>query len=73
MIAASEGFGHGHKLRSAHFFELADPPIEVTMALGGAGAEWFFHRLREEKINTNYVKPLLFCIFAHLVKQNGLS
>lgn len=61
MSAASEGFGHGHKLHSAHFFELADQPIEVMMALSAADAEKFFQRLREEKINVFYVKiPIEF-------------
>lgn len=61
MSAASEGFGHGHKLHSAHFFELADQPIEVMMALSATDAEKFFQRLREEKINVFYVKiPIEF-------------
>ncbi len=61
LIAASEGFGHGHKLHSAHFFELADQPIEVTMALSKADAENFFQRLHEEKINVFYLKmPIEF-------------
>lgn len=61
LITASEGFGHGHKLHSAHFFELADQPIEVTMALSEADTERLFQRLREEKINVFYVKaPIEF-------------
>lgn len=61
MSAASEGFRHGHKLHSTHFFELADQPIEVMMALSATDAEKFFQRLREEKINVFYVKiPIEF-------------
>ncbi len=61
LFAASEGFGHGHKLHSVHFFELADQPIEVTMALSEAHAAQFFQHLREEKINVFYVKtPIEF-------------
>jgi PII-like signaling protein len=61
LIAANEGFGHGHKLHSAHFFELADQPIEVTMALSEADVERLFQRLRAEKINVFYVKtPIEF-------------
>lgn len=61
MSAASEGFGHGHKLHSAHFFELADQPIEVMMALSATDAEKFFQRLHEEKINVFHVKlPIEF-------------
>lgn len=61
LIAATEGYGHGHKLHSAHFFELADQPIEVTMALSAQEAERLFQRLREEKINIFFVKtPIEF-------------
>lgn len=61
LIAAAEGFGHGGKLHSAHFFELADQPIEVTMALSETDTERLFQRLHEEKINVFYVKaPIEF-------------
>jgi PII-like signaling protein len=61
LIAATEGFGHDHKLHSAHFFELADQPIEVTMALSTEDAERLFQRLHEENINIFYVKtPIEF-------------
>lgn len=61
LIAAAEGFGHGGKLHSAHFFELADQPIEVTMALSEDDVERLFERLREESIKVFYVKtPIEF-------------
>jgi len=61
LIAASEGFGLDRKLHSAHFFELADQPIEVQMILGETEADRFFERLREEKINVFFVKtPIEF-------------
>lgn len=56
LITATEGFGHDGKLHSAHFFELSDQPIEVTMALSAADAERMFTRLREEGINVFFVK-----------------
>ena len=53
--------GHDHKLHSAHFFELADQPIEVTMAISETDTERLLLRLREEKINMFYVKaPIEF-------------
>ena len=56
MIAAAEGFGrHGH-LHSAHFFELGDQPVEVTLAACAPEADRLFQRLREEKIEVFYVK-----------------
>lgn len=61
LITAAEGFGHDRKIRSTHFFELADQPIEVTMAVSEADAERLFARLKEEGINIFYVKtPIEF-------------
>lgn len=61
LIAATEGFGHERKLHSAHFFELADQPIEVLMALSAVDADRLFACLREENINVFYVKtPIEF-------------
>ncbi len=61
LITAAEGFGHDRKIRSTHFFELADQPIEVTMAVNEADVERLFARLKEEGINIFYVKtPIEF-------------
>jgi PII-like signaling protein len=61
LITANEGFGHGGRLHSAHFFELADQPIEVTMALSESDTARLLQRLREEKINVFYIKtPIEF-------------
>jgi uncharacterized protein len=61
LIQATEGFGHDRKIRSAHFFELTDQPLEVTMALSAADAERLFARLKEEGVNIFYVKaPIEF-------------
>ena len=61
MIAAAEGYGRDRKLHSAHFFELADQPIEVIMALSEDDVDRIFERLAEEKINIFYVKePIEF-------------
>jgi len=61
LIAATEGFGHDRKLLSAHFFELADQPIEITLAIGETDAQRLFEKLREEKIHIFYVKtPIEF-------------
>lgn len=56
LIPAAEGFGHDRKIRSAHFFELADQPLEVTMAVGEADAARLFARLKEEGVNIFFVK-----------------
>ncbi|GAB2893692.1 DUF190 domain-containing protein [Uliginosibacterium flavum] len=61
LMAASEGFGHHGTLHSAHFFELADQPVEVTLAVSAADAERFFARLADEKLQIFYVKtPIEF-------------
>ncbi len=56
LTAATEGFGHGHKLHSAHFIDLADQPIEITMALSSDDTERLFQRLHTEKVNVFYTK-----------------
>jgi len=61
LIAAAEGFGHDRRMHSAHFFDLADQPQEVTMAVSADEASRFFHRLHEEKIAVFYMKtPIEF-------------
>ena len=61
LIQAAEGFGHDRKIRSAHFFELADQPLEVTMAVSETDAARLFARLKEEEINIFFVKsPIEF-------------
>lgn len=61
MIAGSEGFGRRHKLHSSHFFELADQPLEVTMAVSAEEAQQLMARLRQEKVHVFYVKaPIEF-------------
>ena len=61
VLAASEGFGHGGRRHSAHFFELADQPVEVTMAVSAEASDRLFARLREEGVKVFYVKaPIEF-------------
>ena len=63
LIAGSEGFGHHRRIHSAHFFELADQPLEIQMALSKEDAERLFARLKEEGVHLFYVKtPVEFGI-----------
>ena len=55
LIGAAEGYGHDKRLRAANFFELADQPIEVTMALSETEAEQLFARIKSEGLNIFYV------------------
>ncbi len=56
LVAGSEGFGYHRRIHSAHFFELADQPQEVQMAVNREDAERLFERLRQEGVHLFYVK-----------------
>lgn len=61
IIAAQEGFGQHGRIHAAHFFELADQPVEVKMALRTEDCERLFSRLRAEAIEVFYIKtPIEF-------------
>lgn len=61
LIPAAEGFGHHGRLHSARFFELADQPLEVTLAVTPEEADRLFGRLVEEQIKVFYIKaPIEF-------------
>lgn len=56
IIAGAEGFGKHRRVHSAHFFELADQPVEVVMAVTEEESRRLFDRLREEGVHLFYVK-----------------
>jgi len=61
LVAATEGYGRHGKIHSAHFIELADQPIEVTMAVDAAESERVFALLQREGIEIFYIKaPIEF-------------
>jgi PII-like signaling protein len=61
LSTAQEGFGHHGRLHAAHFFELADQPIAVTLAVSADEADRFFERLRQEQLDLFYVRiPIEF-------------
>jgi PII-like signaling protein len=63
IIPGSEGFGHHGRIHSAHFFELADQPLEVVMAVTADEADRLFDRLKAEGVHLFYVKtPVEFGI-----------
>lgn len=59
LIGAQEGFGQHGRIHAAHFFELADQPVEVKMALRAEDCERLFARLREEAIEVFYIKTAI--------------
>lgn len=56
VMAASEGYGQHRRIHSAHFFELADQPVEVIMAVTAAESDRLFDRLRAEKVKLFYTR-----------------
>lgn len=56
LLPADEGFGHGGRIHSAHFFELAEQPLQVVMALTEDETERLFARLQAEGVHLFYVK-----------------
>ena len=56
IFSGSEGFGHHRRIHSAHFFELADQPQEVVMAVSEEEAERLFDFLKKERVHLFYIK-----------------
>lgn len=56
LVAGSEGFGQRRRIHSARFFELADQPQEIQMALNEEDARRLFARLQAEGVHLFYVK-----------------
>lgn len=55
LCTGIEGFGHTGKLHSSHFFELADQPTEIRMAITEEESERLFKRLEAEEISVFYI------------------
>jgi PII-like signaling protein len=61
LIAASEGYGQHRKIHSARFFELADQPQEIVMAVSEEESERLFTLIKKEGVHLFYVKtPIEF-------------
>jgi len=56
ISAGSESFGRDGHFHSAHFIELADQPIAVTVAIDEATANSLFEDLEKEGVSVFYVK-----------------
>ncbi len=56
IVAGSEGYGQHRRIHSAHFFELADQPQEVVMAVSEEEAKRLFDFLEAEAVHLFYVK-----------------
>lgn len=61
LIPATEGYGQHRRIHSAHFFELADQPLEITMAVTAEEAERFLDLLQAENVHLFFTKtPIEF-------------
>ena len=56
LHAGGETFARGGRVHSAHFFELADQPVEVLIAVTTEEATRLFDRLKAENVHLFYVK-----------------
>ena len=56
LHAGGESFARGGRVHSAHFFELADQPVEVLIAVTSEEATRLFDRLKAEGVHLFYVK-----------------
>ncbi|CAE6715238.1 DUF190 domain-containing protein [Candidatus Nitrotoga fabula] len=59
LIPASEGIGHHHRFHSAHFFELADQPLSVVIAVTAEECDRLFDRLKSEDVRIFYIKTAI--------------
>lgn len=72
LATGIEGFGHSGKLHSAHFFEMADQPAEIRLAITEEECTRLFERLEAEDIALFYIKaPVEFGIVGKKAEQSG--
>lgn len=56
LVGAAEGFGTAGKMRSTHFFELAQQPVAVTVSATEECADRLLKALAAEPITVFYIK-----------------
>ncbi|GAA4331459.1 DUF190 domain-containing protein [Pigmentiphaga soli] len=56
LVGGAEGFDHAGLFHSAHFFELADQPMAVTVSVDEAACQGLLAALAQEDIDLSYVK-----------------
>jgi PII-like signaling protein len=56
VLMAVEGYDQRGRLHSAHFFELADQPLEVTLAATSEQVDALFARLQQAQADVFYVR-----------------
>ncbi|WP_044872904.1 DUF190 domain-containing protein [Pseudomonas sp. LFM046] len=56
LVSGIEGFGHTRQFHSHHFFEMADQPMLIVMALTEAECDALLQRLELAGLTLFYVK-----------------
>ncbi|QXZ14642.1 DUF190 domain-containing protein [Pseudomonas sp. AO-1] len=56
LVTGAEGFDQAGHFHSAHFFELADQPIAVTVSMDEKGCQRLLTALAQEHVDVAYVK-----------------
>jgi PII-like signaling protein len=56
VFMGAMGYGDHRRIHAAHFFELADQPVQVTMIVSEAEAAELFALLNQEKLHVFYAK-----------------
>lgn len=72
VFMGAMGFGHHRRMHSAHFFELADQPVEITMVVSEEEAEQLLAFLDRENVQLFYVKlPVEFGMTGAKAETHG--
>jgi len=56
LLTGSEGFGHDGRSHTDNYFDLEDPPEQVTMALTAAECDQLLHLLRDSGLRVFYTR-----------------
>lgn len=74
LIPAGEGLGHDRRLHATGFFELADQPEMVLLAVTGEECERLFARLAGERLSLFYLKTVAeFGTVGHAGARPGVA
>lgn len=56
LFSGKEGFGHDGRYHADNFFDLEDPPVQVSLALSAEECENLLNRLKENELRVFYTK-----------------
>ena len=56
LVGGGEGFDHLGQFHSAHFFEIADQPLAVTVSVDDKACEALMNALETQALDLTYVK-----------------